>query len=132
MLDIGSGNGFPGFLFAILYPETRFHLCEKSRKKSEFLKYVSSQTGLSNIKILCKNAEEIEERFKIILSQAALSLNKMLNLLEMLLSPDGQAFLWKSSSWKEEWPKNTNFLPEIFKSYKLEASEQVLLRVKKG
>ena len=36
VLDIGSGNGFPGFVFAALYPETPVILCERNRKRAEF------------------------------------------------------------------------------------------------
>ena len=132
VLDIGSGNGFPGLFLAILYPKNLFCLCERSRKKSEFLKYLLSQVELSNVKVLCKNTEEIKTSFQVILSQAALPIDKMLKLLTKLLSQEGQAFLWKSCSWKKEWPAKSDFLPEIFKSYKIGALEQVLLRVKKS
>ena len=50
VLDIGSGNGFPGLLMGILYPETLFYLCERNRKKSEFLKSVLSKAEIHNIK----------------------------------------------------------------------------------
>jgi len=43
ILDVGSGNGFPGMICAIFYPKSRFILCERNRKKAEFLKHVAFQ-----------------------------------------------------------------------------------------
>ena len=39
VFDIGSGNGFPGLVCAVLYPETPFVLCDRSLKKTEFLRH---------------------------------------------------------------------------------------------
>ena len=132
VLDIGSGNGFPGLFFAVLYPKSLFYLCEISRKKSEFLKYSASEIGVSNVKILCKRAETIEKKFPLIFSQAAMPTVKMLKLLPKLLAVNGQVFLWKSPSWEEEWPKNKDFVPEVFKTYKLNGQNKVLLRLKRA
>lgn len=35
--DFGSGGGLPGVIFAIQFPNVKFHLYEKSPKKQEFL-----------------------------------------------------------------------------------------------
>lgn len=131
ILDIGSGNGFPGLLFAILYPRQSFILCESSRKKSEFLKYVLSSAKISNAEVLCQRAEDIEKRFTKILSQAAISLEKILNVLDKVLTPKGEAFLWQSSSWKDHWPETKRFRSELFKLYQIQGSEKALVRVKK-
>lgn len=131
ILDIGSGNGFPGLLMGVLYPKTFFHLCERNRKKAEFLKYVSAKAEISNVKVFCKEAEELKKQFSIILSQAALPEKKMLKLLIKLLALSGEAFLWKSSCWEKSWPKNKNFIPEVFQSYEIGASKKILLRVRK-
>ena len=132
VLDIGSGNGFPGLFMGILYPKTTFYLCERSRKKSEFLKNVLNQAALPNVEVFCTNAEDIKESFSVILSQAALPTSKMLKLLNRLLSSKGQAFLWKSSRWKADWPEKSLFSPEVFKTYKLGSVDQILLKVVKS
>lgn len=131
VLDIGSGNGFPGLFMGILYPKAVFYLCERNRKKAEFLKTISSKARIPNIRILYQSAEEINTTFEVILSQAALPVEKMLKLLTKLLSHKGQAFLWKNSSWKEEWPGNKGFIPEVFKSYKAGNTERILLKLTK-
>ena len=129
VLDIGSGNGFPGLFMAILFPKTNFFLCEKIRKKAEFLKFISSEAKISNTKVLPQRAEEIKTTFSIVISQAALPVEKMLKLLNKILDKKGQAFLWQSSNWKTAWPETQKFTPWIFKSYKVNNFEKILLRV---
>ncbi len=132
VLDIGSGNGFPGLLFAVFFPKTKFLLCEKKRKKAEFLKLALSETGASNGQALCQRAEEMKGPFSLILSQAALPLDKMLKLLNKILDKKGQAFLWQSSGWRAFWPETQNFIPEVFKAYKTRGSQKILLKVTKA
>ena len=131
ILDVGSGNGFPGLLFAILFPQNFFCLCDKSRKKIEFLKYTLSQTETKNAELFCGPAENIKKNFGMILSQAALPIKKAQKLLEKKLSPKGQAFLWQGPNWKNAWKKSAILLPTEFKSYKIKGSTKILLKVKK-
>ena len=39
IFDIGSGNGFPGLLMAILDPGHEYNLVESDARKCEFLKH---------------------------------------------------------------------------------------------
>ena len=131
VLDIGAGNGFPGILMSILYPENYFYLCERHRKKAEFLKFLSSRIQLSNVKVLCKNAEEIRRKFQIIVSQAALSEKKMLKTLDKVLAPKGKAFFWKPVSFEKKWLKNSLFQPKVYKNYKKGEKNLVILLVER-
>ena len=49
--DIGSGNGLPGLVLALLAQERRVVLVDKSGKKIEFLKVCASRIGLKNIEV---------------------------------------------------------------------------------
>ena len=132
-MDLGSGNGFPGLFFTVLYPEILFYLCEINRKKSEFLKYSANEMGVSNVKVLCQRAEDMKEKFSLIFSQAALPTVRILRLLPKLLSLKGDVFLWKKPFLgEEEWPKNNDFIPEVFKTYKLNGQDKVLFKAEKS
>ena len=96
VLDIGSGNGFPGLLFAIFFPKSQFYLCERKRKKAEAIKWIASQCFLSNIRVLCQSAEELKPEYDIILSQASMPLIKMEILLKRILGTSSHAFIWTS------------------------------------
>ncbi|MGI9548354.1 MAG: 16S rRNA (guanine(527)-N(7))-methyltransferase RsmG [Bdellovibrionales bacterium] len=129
ILDIGSGNGLPGIVCAILYPKNQFVLCERNRKKSEFLKAVAFQIKTLNVRVLCEDAQNTG-LFKKVLSQATGPIEDVLNILnQVLTSSNGEAFLWKSSAWEQSWPKTTSFFPQVFKKYESQGAKRVLLKV---
>ena len=131
VLDLGSGNGFPGIVCGILYPNTSFVLCERSRKRAEFLKQTLFQLKCTNVKVLCQTAEELKTRFSLILSKATGPLNQTLKLLENLLDESGTAILWKSPNWKQIWPENAPFSANVLKPYSIEGKKRILLQIKK-
>ena len=51
LIDVGTGAGFPGIIFAIRYPELQITLFEKSLKKQTFLSAVVTQLQLSNVSV---------------------------------------------------------------------------------
>ena len=78
----------------------------------------------------CRRAEDFKERFPLVLSQASMPLAEMLKLLKKVLSSEGEAFLFKSPSWKKDGPKIKGFTAEVFKSYKTDRSKKLILRLK--
>ena len=112
ILDIGSGNGFPGLFFAILFPQHTFYLCERRRKKAEAIKWLSSQCQLPNTQVLCETAEKLNPDYDSLLSQACLPIDKMNQLLKKLLKPKAQAFLWLSKKQAQSF--KSSFSIEIF------------------
>ncbi len=131
VLDLGSGNGLPGLICGILYPETCFLLCERNRKKAEFLKGTIFKLKTDNVDVLCENAGDHALKFKKILSQATSSFKEILKVLDKVLDKkEGEAFLWKNPSWEKNWPKNSQFIPEIFKIYSVGRSEKILLKIR--
>lgn len=58
--DIGSGAGVPGLLVAILRPELSVHLVESSRKKAIFLEEAVADLGLSNVRVVQRRFESLE------------------------------------------------------------------------
>lgn len=98
VLDIGSGGGFPGLFFAILFPQNKFYLCERRRNKAEALKGLSFQCHLLNTEVLCQPAEELRPDYDLILSQAGMPQDKLTKLLKKLLKDQVVAFLWISQN----------------------------------
>lgn len=93
VLDLGSGNGFPALIYAILSPKTPFVLCEKVRKKAEFLKTAAFELELKNINILCERIENTQKVYQKIVSQAAMPPQVFLKTLETILHKKGMAYL---------------------------------------
>lgn len=66
--DIGSGGGFPGFPVAVVRSECQVALIEGHQRKAVFLKEASRK--VPNIRVLAKRAEDVRERFDIVISRA--------------------------------------------------------------
>src|SRR5439155_14258067 len=49
LLDIGSGGGLPGLVFAYLQPDAEIHLLEPRQKRWVFLREAAAGLGLKNV-----------------------------------------------------------------------------------
>ncbi|XP_010913464.1 uncharacterized protein [Elaeis guineensis] len=58
LVDVGSGPGLPGLIFAIACPSWKVTLLESMHKRCLFLEHIVDLTGLSNVQILRERAEE--------------------------------------------------------------------------
>ncbi len=77
ILDVGSGNGFPGVLLAIAdFPVT---MIERDKKKFAFLKYCLSELDLPS-EVKCVDAHFVADAYSVVVSRAFTSL---LNLLRI-------------------------------------------------
>ncbi len=53
LLDIGSGGGFPAIPLAVVLPEWRLVLLERSERKVGFLRKVHGALGLAGVEVRC-------------------------------------------------------------------------------
>lgn len=70
VLDVGTGGGFPGIPLAILFPETRFVLCDSIGKKIKVAQAVADGLGLDNVTCVNSRVEALPGRFDHIVSRA--------------------------------------------------------------
>lgn len=61
IFDFGSGNGFPGLVFACMNPAVQTVLVETDNKKCEFLTQVATTLNLKNVVVLNKGIESLDE-----------------------------------------------------------------------
>ena len=105
--DIGSGAGFPGFPVAVLRPDCIVNLIEAQQRKSVFLR--EATRGLPNVRVLPKRAEEVAERFDIVISRAVSyadllrPLKKLAPRADLLTGAEAPAAL-KDFVWDEPIP----------------------------
>jgi len=79
VLDIGSGAGFPGLIFAIRYPKTPIRMYEKSLKKQTFLSTAVVQLGLSNVQI--NGIFEEKHAFGLVMARAVFPPDKIFKFM---------------------------------------------------
>ena len=74
VLDLGTGGGFPGIPLAIMYPSSRFTLCDSVGKKLKVASAVAGEAGLGNVAVVNARAETLPEVFDVVVSRAVTSL----------------------------------------------------------
>jgi len=118
VIDIGTGFGFPGFVWKIVDDDLSVTLVERKEKTATFLERLAFSLKISGLAIVRRDAEkdEIPGLFRVVTSKAAGRLGKMLPLAAKLLEPGGLYITVKESDWrweleKEEVPE-MNFLKE--------------------
>ncbi|HET9346594.1 MAG TPA: 16S rRNA (guanine(527)-N(7))-methyltransferase RsmG [Candidatus Limnocylindrales bacterium] len=100
-VDIGSGGGFPGIPLAAALPAEHSVLVESIRKKAGFLETVAAATGLSNVRVEARRAEDLaaeavhRERWPAVLARAVGGLAELVELAFPLLERRGSLIAWK-------------------------------------
>lgn len=92
ILDVGSGGGMPGLIFAIARPDCHLTLLDASHKKTTFLQQSVIDLGLKNVRVICSRVEQVQnESFDVITSRAFSDLKEFVDLTKNLRDADG---LW--------------------------------------
>ncbi len=100
--DLGSGAGFPGLVLAIYFPKIKFTLIEPIKKRANFLNDVIKSLKLKNVIVLNKRAEEISEKFDLVIMRAVSQLNILLEISVNLIEENGYFCAMKGPKLKIE------------------------------
>lgn len=104
--DIGSGNGFPGLVGSVLYPETEFVLVEKDGRKVEFLKHAASRMQVKNVTIEPSRIEDLPQNsIECAVSRGFAPLYKALLGTIKNFRTGGRYYHFKGESWVAEVAK---------------------------
>lgn len=97
VLDVGTGAGLPGIPLAVLFPERRFVLLDRSAKKVRFVLQAAIELSLSNVTAEHCRVEDYAppERFEAIVARAYASLADIWSQTARLLTPDGVVLAMK-------------------------------------
>ncbi len=98
--DLGSGNGFPGLVFAIVYPQVKVVLVEMDSKKCEFLRTMVQTLGLENVTVDCKNIESFGEgTIRFAMARGLGSISKNIMMTRKIVAKGGCFFHLKTEEW---------------------------------
>ncbi len=101
--DIGSGSGFPGLVFGIMYPEVSVTLVESDAKKAEFLKGAVSLLGQKNVQVLHQTVETIkDDTIQVAMSRDFAQLTKALITTRKCFVKGGIYYHQKGDEWSME------------------------------
>ena len=103
ILDIGSGNGFPGVPFRICIPKTNMILVDSIKKKVNFMQQVIQLLDLSGIEIINNRIENLgknkdyRKTQNLILARAIAKLPTLIEIALPLLQIGGYCIFHKSN-----------------------------------
>lgn len=107
VIDVGSGAGVPGLVWAILRGFERVVCCETTRKKASFIRDVARKLNLEKVAVENVRAEDLgrsasRERFDVVTARALAPLNVLMELTAPLARVDGVLLFPKGRAVDDE------------------------------
>ncbi len=131
-LDWGSGGGLPGLIWASMYADKHFHLCERNGKKAAFLEEARMLLEFMHVDVHARQGEEIGSKLDPqadwICARAVEPLPKFLRRLDKKSLKIRRLCLMAGPSWQADWTE----IKENGSRWKLMAEHQYLLSEERG
>ena len=106
LLDLGSGGGLPGMVWAACLPKSAVVLCDSVRKKTLALERMARALGLANVRVVPGRSEDLALRergsFGGVGTRAVAALGVVAEYAAPLVAPGGFALAMKGPAWREE------------------------------
>ena len=102
ILDVGSGGGVPGLVWA-MFLNNPIYLCERIGKKATFLKSMVRDLGLEDrCKVIHDDVTNVKMAFDIITARAVTNLDEFLRLTTQQRKPDTLYIVLKGVAGDDE------------------------------
>jgi len=97
LIDVGTGAGFPGLPIAIMCPELMVSLLDSNSKKIRFIRQVTHQLQLQQVKVIHSRVENhSKHQYNWVISRAFASTADMIKLTQHLLAEQGSWLAMKA------------------------------------
>ena len=106
IIDVGSGGGLPGVVWAVVRPDLQVTLIDSINKKCEALQEIINLLGLTNINIICSRSEDFaginREKFDLAGARALANAGITAELLSPLVKISGKIITFKGEKVHDE------------------------------
>jgi len=104
IIDVGTGGGMPGIIFAILNPDLKITLLDANQKKTRFLRFAQRQLKLDNITVVCERVEKYQplNGYDVVISRAFSEVGLFLKLAGHLCGDKGSMYAMKGPREESE------------------------------
>jgi len=106
VIDVGSGGGLPGVIWAVHRPDLRVTLLDSVKKKCDAVKEIIDTLEIRNVEIICERSEDYarthREIFDIAGARALSSAGVTAELLSPLVKPGGMLLTFKGEKVNDE------------------------------
>jgi 16S rRNA (guanine527-N7)-methyltransferase len=137
IVDVGTGGGLPGVVWAICRPGLSVTLLDSVSRKCIALRGIVEELGIGNASVACMRSEELargnRERFEVAAARAVTAAGPLAELLSPLVSVGGMLLAFKGPRVHEEldavgrmWPRLGLGEP-VLHSYPLEGKSRVIV-----
>jgi len=101
-LDVGSGGGLPGVVFAVCCPEVDVHCVDTVAKKAAFLQQAAVSLKLPNLKGIHARVESLKGPYDIVSCRAFAALSDFTTWSRGAIAPQGIWFAMKGKKPDDE------------------------------
>lgn len=141
VVDVGTGGGLPGVVWALCRPRLDVTLLDSVDKKCALLGEIASRLGLSNVRIVSARSEthaiERRERYGIAVSRAVAHLGVVAEYISPLVRVGGFGLVFKGPKVEQEledigegW-ENLGFRDPVIYPYGVNEKSLCLVKLEK-
>lgn len=118
LLDVGTGGGMPGFIIALVQPERECVLLDSNGKKIRFLRQITADMKLGNVKAVQSRVEDpaiLQQlgQFDVVTSRAFAALTDFVAMASPFLKPTSVLAAMKGVIPAEEMQSIQGFQQEV-------------------
>lgn len=88
VMDFGCGGGLPGLPLAVMFPDTHFHLIDRTGKKIHVAREIAKACGLTNVSFQHGDVAECKEKFDFVVSRAVMPQGDLLKICRKNISKE--------------------------------------------
>lgn len=102
VIDVGTGGGFPGLVFAVCLPQVRFTLADSVGKKITAVQAMIETLGLKNAVTFHGRVETLRVAYDIVVGRAVAALPEFFTWVSPILNPHGTILYLKGGALEDE------------------------------